>query len=200
MDQKTIWAVLAGGVCATGGAGLAMMGRCDAPPVAAQPVAQVRGEELGANTAELVAIEALADELRHLREELASRREAIGDSPPGPALETVQRELHELRAAIERRAAAQPAAELDLGSKGPGRSRLFVRTAGREDEEEDDERLSSQVRLWSYQRSLDEFGPPDHVSREKGSMVWTYSEANGAVATALVFCDGFVVNAYTADD
>jgi len=200
MDTRTNWAVLAGGACATGGAGLVMLLRVEEAPRAAERGDVVTPRPVESAPLDRVELAALVEELRRLREELASRREAVGESAPTRATDSLQEQLSELRALVERRAALAPAAELDLGSKGPRRAALFVRSRDPDAELSDDERLSKQYSLWSPQRVLDEFGMPDRVTTDDGEMRWIYSENGDAIATVLDFASGYLVNVWVADD
>lgn len=200
MDTRTIWAVLAGGACATAGAGLVMLLRAEQAPRAAAPEQVATPRTLEVAPLERVELAALVDELRRLREELASRREVVSDGASTPARDSLQGQLSELRALVERRAALAPAPELDLSSKGPRRAELFVRSGDPDAEISDDERLAKRYCLWSPQRALDEFGMPDRVTTEDGAMRWIYSENDDERATVLDFAAGYLVNAWVADD
>jgi hypothetical protein len=150
---------------------------------------------------ERVELAALVEELRRLREELASRREAVGDGGATPASASLQDQLSELRALLERRAAPAPATELDLSSKGPRRAELFVRSGDPATGTDDGERIAKQCRLWSPQRVLDEFGMPDRVVNYGGSLRWIYSasELPQVFNTKLDFVGGYLVNAWVDD-
>lgn len=200
MDTRMIWAVLAGGACATAGAGLVMLLRAEHAPRAAEPEQEAAPRPAEVAPLERVELAALVEELRRLREELASRREAVGNGEPAPASDSLQAQLTELRALVERRAALAPAAELDLSSKGPRRAELFVRSTDPEPEVDDSEKLAKRYCLWSPQRVLDEFGMPDRVSTNDGAMRWIYSENDDALATVLDFAAGYLVNVWVADD
>lgn len=200
MDTRMIWAALAGGACATAGAGLVMLVRDEQAPRAALPEHVASPRTLEAAPLERVELDALIEELRRLREELASRREAVSDGAPTPASASLQDQLNELRALVERRAALAPVAELDLSSKGPRRAELFERSKDPDAEISDDERLSKRYSLWSPQRVLDEFGMPDRVDTEDGAMRWIYSENNETVTTVLDFAAGYLVQVWVADD
>jgi hypothetical protein len=199
MDTRMIWAVLAGGACATAGAGLVMLLRAEhaSPAAAPEHVAAPRPTEVA--PLERVELAALVEELRRLREELASRREAVGDGGATPASASLQDQLSELRALVERGAA--PAPELDLSSKGPRRAELFVRSGDPATWTDDGERIAKQCRLWSPQRVLDEFGMPDRVVNYGGSLRWIYSasELPQVFNTTLDFVGGYLVNAWVDD-
>jgi hypothetical protein len=201
MDTRMIWAVLAGGACATAGAGLVMLLRAEhaSPAAAPEHVAAPRPTEVA--PLERVELAALVEELRRLREELASRREAVGDGGATPASASLQDQLSELRALLERRAAPAPATELDLSSKGPRRAELFVRSGDPATWTDDGERIAKQCRLWSPQRVLDEFGMPDRVVNYGGSLRWVYSasELPQVFNTKLDFVGGYLVNAWVDD-
>jgi len=139
-------------------------------------------------------------ELRSLREELSNRRQAVGDGTSTPANGSLEAQLSELKALLVRRAALAPAPELDLNSSGPRRAELFQRSADPEPEISDDDRLSKKFCLWSPQRALDEFGMPDWVGTDNGSMCWRYYENDRSLETALIFAEGFVVQAWVSDD
>jgi len=200
MDTRTIWAVLAGGACATAGAGLVMLIRAEQAPRVAGPEQVAAPRPVEVAPLDRVELAALVDELRRLREELASRREAVVAGAPTPASDTLQGEIRELRALVERRAALAPAPGLDLSSKGPRRAELFVRSTDPEPEIGEDERLSKKFRLWSQQRVLDEFGVPDQVETSERTLRWVYEEPQAATATVFNFVEGHAAYVWVNDN
>lgn len=200
MDTRIVVAALVGAACAAAGAAVVTVLRAETVATPAQRENAAAPQPVAADGLEQLELDALVEELRRLREELASRREAVGDSGATPASASLQDQLSELRALVERRAALAPAPELDLSSKGPRRAELFVRSTDPDAEDDDSEKLAKRYRLWSPQRALDEFGMPDRVSADEGAMRWIYSENDDALATVLDFAAGYLVNVWVADD
>ncbi|MBL8803977.1 MAG: hypothetical protein JNN27_18375 [Planctomycetes bacterium] len=200
MDTRIVLAAIVGAACAAAGAGVVTVLRAETVATPAQRESAAAPQPVAADGLQQLELDALVEELRRLREELASRREAVGNGEPAPASDSLQAQLTELRALVERRAALAPAPELDLSSKGPRRAELFVRSTDPEPEVDDSEKLAKRYCLWSPQRVLDEFGMPDRVSTNDGAMRWIYSENDDALATVLDFAAGYLVNVWVADD
>lgn len=201
MDQRLFWAALAGGFCASAGAGIVMvLGRTAPAPtlVPAGPERAAAAEPAASGPIERAELAVLIEEVRRLREALAERREEVGAdgqrSAPGPLAE----ELRQLRALVERRPALTSAVELDLGSPGPRRAELFQRPE--DPDVEVDELFSKRFRLWSQQRVLDEFGVPDQISSDGGSMHWHYFQGGeDGPSTTFSFCGDYLANVWVSN-
>lgn len=201
MDQRAFWAALAGGICASAGAGIVMvLGRAAPAPTAlvAGPERAAAAEPAAAAPVERLELAVLIEEVRRLREALAERREEVGADGQRSATGPLAQELRELRELVERRPALTPAPELDLGSPGPRRAELFQRPE--DPDVELDEVFSKRYRLWSQQRVLDEFGVPDQISSDGGSMHWHYLQGGeDGPSTTFSFCGDHLANVWVSN-
>jgi hypothetical protein len=164
-------------------------------PSSATPVSVV-------SAADRAALEELTREVRALRTALEEKRRAVqpeGVEGSAVGLDTLNDAVRELSKSLQQRAtsgAGGARRELDLRSPGPRRTELFVRL----EDVDTDEVLQRAHLLWTYDRMLEAYGAPDQVQLVKGAMRWTYADAESQRATCFEFSDGYVANAFLADE
>jgi hypothetical protein len=204
MSEFPWTAALACGACLAAGAWMSLAfrgGAAAAPaPDAGSPSSATSAPVVSA--ADRAALEELTREIRALRAALEEERRAVepaGVEGPAAGLETLRDEVRELSKLLQQRAASGAGdvrRELDLRSPGPRRAELFVRS----EDVDTDEALERAHLLWTYERVLEAYGPPDWVRLNNGAMSWTYVEPDTKRETRLEFCDGYVANAFECDD
>ncbi len=195
-------AALACGACLAAGAWLSLAFRgASAPPPDADASSNAAAAPVG-RTADRDALEELTREVRALRTALEEERRAVQpESVEGSAagFDTLCDEVRELSKLLRQRAASgagDVSRELDLRSPGPRRVELFLREQG----SPNDEALSKAHMLWTYDRVLEAYGAPDQVHLDNGAMRWVYSDAESQRASCFEFSDGYVANAFRADE